>query len=91
MNYTNPENPDHIDSPKDWLNSALIFARALSLSLKENEGIVVDIKGDMEFQMDPSIKKVIVFYKEGMTRIIECEEDLEEGQYVIVHNSNNLN
>lgn len=91
MNYTNPDDPNHEDSPKDWLNSALIFARALSLCLKEREGIVVDIKGDAEFQMDPEVKKVIVFRKDGMTRIIECEDDLKEGQYVIMHEDYNLN
>ena len=32
-NYTKPNDPDHEDSPKDWLNSALLFTRALSFLL----------------------------------------------------------
>jgi hypothetical protein len=82
MNYTNPNDPDYQDRPEDWLNSALVFARALSLILKEREGIVVDIKGDAQFQMDPEVKRVIVFKEDLMVRIIECQADLEEGQYV---------
>jgi hypothetical protein len=82
MNYTNPNDPDYQDRPGDWLNSALVFARALSLILKEREGIVVDIKGDAQFQMDPEVKRVIVFKEDLMVRIIECQADLEEGQYV---------
>lgn len=88
MNYTNPEDLNYEDTPYDWLNSSLIFSRALSLSLEENEGIVVDLKGDMEYTPDLSIKKVIVFKSEKMVRVIKCDEDIEEGQYVIVHKEN---
>ena len=88
MNYTNPEDLNYEDTPYDWLNSSLIFSRALSLSLEENEGIVVDLKGDMEYTPDPSIKKVIVFKTEKMVRVIKCDGDIEEGQYVIVHKEN---
>jgi hypothetical protein len=91
MNYTNPNDPDHIDSPEDWLNSSLIFGRALALLLKEREGVVVDLKGDAKFMPNLSAKKVIVFYKDKMIRVIECEEDLKEGQYVIMHDDYNLN
>jgi hypothetical protein len=88
MNYTNPENPDHDDSPEDWLNSSLIFARTLSLILQENEGMIVEIQGDMHFFNDESVKKVIVYKNEGKIRVIECEEDLPEGQFVIIHDIN---
>jgi hypothetical protein len=91
MNYTNPNDPDHVDDPQDWLNSSLIFARTISLLLKENEGIVVDIKGDVKFGPNLDVSKVIVFKKDGMTRAIECEEDLKEGQYIIMHEDYNLN
>ena len=62
MNYTNPNNLDHNDTPEDWLNSSLIFARSLSLIFKENEGVVVDLMGDMRFGDEGNIKKVIVFF-----------------------------
>lgn len=88
MNYTNPDDLNYEDTPYDWLNSSMIFARALSLSFEENEGIVVDLKGDMEYTPDPSIKKVIVFKSQNMVRVIKCEDDIEEGQYVIVHQEN---
>lgn len=85
MNYTNPDDLNYEDKPEDWLNSSLIFARSLSLILKENEGVVVDIVGDVKFQFDYGIKKVIVFNRENMVRIIECEENLEEGTFVWMH------
>jgi hypothetical protein len=91
MNYTNANDPNYQDKPEDWLNSSLIFARTLSLILREGEGIVVDIVGDARFQMDESVKKVIVFKREGQVIVIECTEDLEEGQYVMIHDDINPN
>ncbi len=88
MNYTHPDSPDYSDSPTDWLNMALILTRSLGLILKENEGIVVDLKGDMFFGDDDKIKKVIVFKSQDMVRVIECEDDLKEGSWVIVHDIN---
>lgn len=91
MNYTNANDPDYQDKPEDWLNSSLIFARALGLVLREREGVVVDIVGDAKFQMDESVKKVIVFNRESQIVVTECEEDLEEGQFVMVHDEINPN
>lgn len=88
MNYTNTNDPDYQDRPEDWLNSSLIFARTLSLILREGEGLVVDIVGDAKFQLDETVKKVIVFSREGQIVVTECEEDLNEGQFVMVHNEN---
>ena len=82
MNYTKPELEDHTDSPQDWLNSSLIFARALSLILKENEGIVVELKGDMDLGDD--IEKVIVFKTQNMRRVVPLEEDLPEGTWIMM-------
>jgi hypothetical protein len=47
MNYTNPNDEKCEDTPEDWLNSSLIFAKALSNLLNINEGILIDLKGDM--------------------------------------------
>jgi len=87
MNYTNPNDLNHEDKPEDWLNSALIFARALSIMLDENQGIVVKLTGDIKFY-DGKMDKVIVFYKDGMVRIIECDEDLDEGTVVMISDIN---
>ena len=86
MNYTNPNDSEHQDKPEDWLNSALIFARALSIILDENQGIVVKLTGDMKFY-EEKIDKVIVFVKDGMVRIIECDENLDEGMIVRISNT----
>ena len=82
MNYTNPDDLNHEDSPQDWLNSSLIFARTLSLILNDSEGIVVNLSGDMHFPDDPTIKKVIVFNKDEQIHVVDCEGDIEEGTYV---------
>ena len=89
MNYTNPNNMNHEDKPEDWLNSSLIFARALSIMLNENQGIVVKLTGDMRFYED-KIDKVIVFYKEGMIKIVECVEDFDEGTIVQISVTDSL-
>ena len=87
MNYTNPNDSEYQDKPEDWLNSSLIFARALSIMLNENQGIVVKLTGDMRFY-EEKIDKVIVFFKDRMVRIIECDEDLDEGMIVRLSDDN---
>jgi len=88
MNYTRPDDPDYEDQPEDWLNSSLIFARTLSLILQENECMIVYLQGDMNFFNDKSVQKVIVYKNQGKIRVIECDDDLPEGQFVIVHDIN---
>lgn len=91
MNYTNANDPDHEDNPTDWLNGALIFARALGVILRENEGIVVDLKGDMLTTLPERLEgatKVIVFSHGGQILIDECEEDVEEGTMAMIFNEN---
>lgn len=79
-NYTNPEQLGQEQNKQDLVNSTLIFARAIGLILKEGEGIVVDIKGDMDLGED--VKKVIVFKFKEQVHIYKCEEDIEEGTAV---------
>ena len=79
-NYTNPEQSGQVQYPQDLINASLIFARALGLILKEGEGIVVDIKGDIDLGDD--VKKVIVFEHQNQVHIYKCDEDLEEGTAV---------
>jgi hypothetical protein len=79
-NYTNPEQAGQGQDPQDLINASLIFARALGLILKDGEGIVVDIKGDINLGED--VKKVIVFEYQNQVHIYKCEEDLEEGTAV---------
>jgi hypothetical protein len=79
-NYTNPEQSGQVQDPQDLINASLIFARALGLILKEGEGIVVDIKGDIDLGDD--VKKVIVFEHQNQVHIYKCDEDLEEGTAV---------
>lgn len=88
MNYTNANKIDHKDSPEDWLNSALIFSRTLSLLLKENEGIVVDLKGDMKFMLDENISKVVVFKRSGQIIIEECDPSFMEGDMCFIATNN---
>ena len=82
MNYTRP-NSDESDKPKDWLNSALIFARTLSLILEENTGIVVKIKGDMVNPINPDSDRVVVFKKDKMIHVDNIQDDtLKEGDFI---------
>ena len=86
MNYTNANDTDYQDKPEDWLNSALIFAGALGNLLEINEGVVVELKGDMKFQFDSEVKKVIVFRNDsGQIIIEEADSGLNDGQMCWIH------
>ena len=79
-NYTNPEQAGQEQNPQDLLNASMLFARALGLIFKENEGIVVDVKNDVKLGED--VNKVIVFRQNEQIHIFKCEEDVEEGMAV---------
>jgi hypothetical protein len=77
-NYTNPEQTG--ENQQDLINASLIFARALGLIFRDDEGIVVDIQGDVK--LGDGVKKVIVFKQDKQVHIYKCEEDVEEGTAV---------
>jgi hypothetical protein len=80
VNYTNPEKAGEGQNPQDLINASLIFARALGLILKDGEGIVVDVVGNIN--LGEEVKKVIVFEHKDQVHIYKCEEDLVEGTAV---------
>jgi hypothetical protein len=87
VNYTNPEKAGEGQNPQDLINASLIFARALGLILKDGEGIVVDVVGDIN--LGEEVKKVIVFEYKDQVHIYKCEEDLVEGTAVNMDRNEN--
>lgn len=79
-NYTNPEQAGEGQNQQDLINASLIFARALGLIFRDDEGIVVDINGDVN--LGEGVKKVIVFKQDNQVHIYRCDEDVEEGTAV---------
>jgi hypothetical protein len=79
-NQTNSEQAGQEQNPLDVLNASMLFARALGLIFKENEGIVVNVTGDVNLGDDA--KKVIVFKQNDQIHIFRCDEDIEEGMAV---------
>lgn len=79
-NHLKPNEEGLQDNSQDLLNASLLFARALGLILKEGEGIVVDVVGDIN--LGEEVKKVIVFKFENQVHIYKCEEDIPEGNAV---------
>lgn len=79
-NHSKQNEEGYQDGPQELLNASLIFARALGLILKENEGIVVDVVGDIN--LGEEVKKVIVFKFENQVHIYKCDEDIPEGNAV---------
>ena len=75
---------DEVNEPEDRLAIMLIFSTALHNMLKENEGIVVKIEGDMNIS-GINCKNVIVYRRDGMVRINEADDDLEAGRLVWMH------
>lgn len=90
-NYTKPNDPGHKDEPNDWLMGSLIFAKAIACMLREGQGIVLELEGEMKLPGYPDCKKVLVFYLDGMVNIIPADEheDWEEGDSVNVLDFNN--
>ena len=85
MNYTKPNDPDHNDKPSDWLNSSLIFGRALSLMLEENTGVVVSVKGDMVNPINPDSDRMVVFYMNDMIHVDDIQDpELKEGDFISI-------
>lgn len=76
------------DYPRNWENTATIFAKALAYLLTQNEGVILDIDDETFFELDSSTDKIIVYYKDGKICIGACERDLEEGTIVMVHDFN---
>jgi len=89
MNYTKPNDEEHNDNPNDWLSSALIFAGALGSLLKEDEGVVVKIRGDMNLGfpgiLDSGVNTVIVYNKDNQIRIDSTNSKYLNGQMVWYH------
>ena len=84
-NQVNQTEENIQDSPQDLLNASLLFARALGLILKEGEGIVVDVMGDIS--LGEGVKKVIVFKFENQVHIYKCDDDIPEGNGVTMDTS----
>ena len=82
-NYTRPNDLEHEDKPEDWLNSALVFAQAIGHLLKENEGVVVELKGAAKEGFETP--KVIVYNGERRIHVTECDDNLNAGQMVWMH------
>lgn len=82
MNYTKPEEENHQDDPKDWLGSAMVFAKALGNTLPPNSGIVVELENDMLPIFEP-LKMVLVSNVGGRINIEAVENDTwEDGDFV---------
>lgn len=64
-----------------------VFARALSMLLYNNEGIVVYVDDE---ETEETIK-YIVYNANGFMHIVETEKDLEEGEIVHMHNLGDIN
>lgn len=87
VNYSKPNDENHKDEPKDWLNSSLIFGRTISLLMDDNSGVVVEMKGDMFNPIDKNSNKVVVFRKDNMIHIDNVQDDsLLEGDLIKIVN-----
>lgn len=89
MNYTRPNDPDHVDTPGEWLRGALIFGKALGFFLPQGHGIVVDLVGDMVDPNDP-YKKVVVYHDGKMISIDRSDSGLPDGTFVKMINEEDL-
>jgi hypothetical protein len=77
MNYTHPENLNREDDPKDWLASALVFAKAIGKLLNPDTGIVIYLENDMLELFE--CEKVLVCNVGGRITIEEYDGDYDDG------------
>ena len=84
-NHLKSNEEGYTDSHQDLLNASLLFARTLGIILKESEGMVIDVTGDVNFKDDT--KKVIIFKLNDQIHIYKSEEDLPEGTVVKMDNN----
>jgi len=85
MNYTKSNDLSYQDKPEDWLNSALIMTRALGLILKDKEGVIVDIVGDINPEIANGAKKLMVFSEGDQIKVEPFSDNIEEGTLIWVH------
>lgn len=74
---------------QDALDASIIFAKALGLILQDKQGIIVDIPEGIK--MHDLIKKVVVFKFGEKIHIYKCEDDMMEGQPVLLETDNEDN
>lgn len=65
-----------------YASSSIILSKALSLLLKNGEGVVVEL--DDNQIIDDLTKKVVVFKNDDTISISKTEEDLPSGTFVNV-------
>lgn len=65
-----------------YASSSIILSKALSLILKNGEGVVVEL--DENQIIDNLTKKVVVFKNDDTISISKTEEDLPSGTFVNV-------
>jgi hypothetical protein len=78
MNHEDFEN----ENSYHWMETALMFANAISFLLHESEGVVIEMK------TEKGIEKFIVFVKNGDVNIAPCDEDYDSGQFVMITDIN---
>jgi hypothetical protein len=67
-------------------SAAIIFARALSLILQNNEGIIVDVPETIKDSFETS--KVVILKTDDKVSIFNFDRDLEEGVSVSLSENN---
>ena len=75
---------------EDWFKAAMIFAKALGLILDEDQGIIADLNETTKIPGFEDINKVIVFRKDNQVHIAPCDQDIEEGNTVILDKDDSI-
>lgn len=70
-------------SHDEWADTAYIFARAISLLLNNNEGIIVDVINE-----EDEVEKVIVYLKNEDVVIIPSNKNYPEGTTIMITDLN---
>lgn len=75
------QDKETVQVDQNLYNATMLLSKAFSFMLEDNQGIVVDVFGDVKLPED--VKKVVIVKVDGDVKIFNFEEDLPEGSMVI--------
>lgn len=74
------QDKETVQVDQNLYNATMLLSKAFSFMLEENDGIVVDVFGDVK--LPENVKKVVIVKVDGDIKIFNFDEDLPEGSFV---------
>lgn len=84
MGYNDDEDDDSLENEyNETFNALLIFAKSIGFLLHRNEGLVIELEGDMYNPIGDS-NKVVIYYRDDEVVIDQYVGECKDGEFVDV-------